>query len=133
MATLVGAQAQDGNCRWCSANPRKRSFLHPNGTPGGAFLPKEATMLPRWTPTRRAVLQAIGLGGLQVGMLLAGVVVVESIFAWPGLGLYTARAITSVDFPAIAGVTLVMGAVYVIVNALVDLAQVAADPRLRAR
>jgi peptide/nickel transport system permease protein len=71
--------------------------------------------------------------GLQVGMLLAGVVVIESIFAWPGLGLYTARAITNVDFPAIVGVTLVMGAVYVIINALVDLAQVAADPRLRAR
>jgi peptide/nickel transport system permease protein len=43
------------------------------------------------------------------------------------------RAIASFDFPAITGVTLVMGAAYVIVNALVDLAQVAADPRLRAR
>jgi peptide/nickel transport system permease protein len=43
------------------------------------------------------------------------------------------RTITSVDFPAIAGVTLVMGAAYVIINALVDLAQVAADPRLRTR
>jgi peptide/nickel transport system permease protein len=59
--------------------------------------------------------------------------VVESIFAWPGLGLYTVHAIASFDFPAVAGVTLVMGAAYVIINALVDLAQVAADPRLRAR
>ena len=82
---------------------------------------------------RPALNAPLTMTGLQVGMLLAGVVVVESIFAWPGLGLYTARAITSVDFPAIVGVTLVMGAVYVIVNALVDLAQVAADPRLRAR
>jgi peptide/nickel transport system permease protein len=73
------------------------------------------------------------MAGLQVGVLLAGVVVIESVFAWPGLGLYTVRAIGSLDFPAIAGVTLVMGAAYVIVNALVDLAQVAADPRLRAR
>ena len=82
---------------------------------------------------RPALNAPLTMTGLQVGMLLAGVVVIESIFAWPGLGLYTARAITRVDFPAIVGVTLVMGAVYVIVNALVDLAQVAADPRLRAR
>jgi peptide/nickel transport system permease protein len=82
---------------------------------------------------RPALNAPLTMTGLQVGMLLAGVVVIESIFAWPGLGLYTARAITSVDFPAIVGVTLVMGAVYVIVNALVDLAQVAADPRLRVR
>jgi peptide/nickel transport system permease protein len=82
---------------------------------------------------RPALSAPLTMTGLQVGMLLAGVVVIESIFAWPGLGLYTARAITSVDFPAIVGVTLVMGAVYVIVNALVDVAQVAADPRLRAR
>jgi peptide/nickel transport system permease protein len=82
---------------------------------------------------RPALNAPLTMTGLQVGMLLAGVVVIESIFAWPGLGLYTARAITNVDFPAIVGVTLVMGAVYVIVNALVDLAQVAADPRLRAR
>ena len=87
-----------------------------------------------WCHGVRPALNApLTMTGLQVGMLLAGVVVIESIFAWPGLGLYTARAITSVDFPAIVGVTLVMGAVYVIVNALVDLAQVAADPRLRAR
>src|SRR5512132_2705978 len=82
---------------------------------------------------RPALNAPLTMAGLQVGMLLAGVVVVESVFAWPGLGLYTVRAIASVDFPAIAGVTLVMGAVYVIVNALVDLAQIAADPRLRAR
>jgi peptide/nickel transport system permease protein len=82
---------------------------------------------------RPALNAPLTMAGLQVGMLLAGVVVIESIFAWPGLGLYTVRAIASVDFPAIVGVTLVMGAVYVIVNALVDLAQVAADPRLRTR
>jgi peptide/nickel transport system permease protein len=69
--------------------------------------------------------------GLQIGMLLAGVVVIESIFAWPGIGLYTVQSITTVDFPAVAGVTLVLGAAYVIVNALVDIGQVVADPRLR--
>ena len=82
---------------------------------------------------RPALTAPLTMAGLQVGMLLAGVVVIESIFAWPGLGLYTVRAIASFDFPAIVGVTLVMGAAYVIINALVDLAQIAADPRLRAR
>jgi peptide/nickel transport system permease protein len=82
---------------------------------------------------RPALNAPLTMAGLQVGMLLAGVVVIESVFAWPGLGLYTVQAIASIDFPAIAGVTLVMGAAYVIINALVDLAQVAADPRLRAR
>ncbi|HEV2920275.1 MAG TPA: ABC transporter permease, partial [Actinomycetota bacterium] len=52
---------------------------------------------------RPALNAPLTMAGLQVGMLLAGVVVIESMFAWPGLGLYTARAITTVDFPAIAG------------------------------
>ena len=82
---------------------------------------------------RPALNAPLTMAGLQVGMLLPGVVIVETIFAWPGLGLYTVRAIASFELPAIVGVTLVMGAVYVIVNALVDLAQVAADQRLRAR
>jgi peptide/nickel transport system permease protein len=82
---------------------------------------------------RPALNAPLTMAGLQVGMLLAGVVVIESVFAWPGIGLYTVRAIASFDFPAIVGVTLVMGAAYVIINALVDVAQVAADPRLRAR
>jgi peptide/nickel transport system permease protein len=63
--------------------------------------------------------------------MFAGVVVVESIFAWPGLGLYTIQSIPRLDFPAIAGVTLLLGAAYVVINALVDIAQVVADPRLR--
>jgi peptide/nickel transport system permease protein len=63
--------------------------------------------------------------------MLAGIAVVETIFAWPGLGLYIDRSIASTDFPAIAGVTLVIGVVYVVANAVVDVAQVAADPRLR--
>ena len=86
-----------------------------------------------WRHSLRNALNApLTMAGLQVGLLLAGVVVVESVFAWPGLGLYTVRSIATTDFPAIAGVTLVLGTVYVVVNALVDVAQVAADPRVRA-
>src|SRR5206468_3120104 len=81
---------------------------------------------------RSALDAPLTVGGLQVGLLLAGVVVIESVFAWPGVGLYTVQSIASTDFPAVAGVTLVLGALYVVINALVDLAQVVADPRLRA-
>jgi peptide/nickel transport system permease protein len=80
---------------------------------------------------RSALNAPLTMSGLQVGLLLAGVVVIESVFAWPGVGLYTVQSIASTDFPAVAGVTLVLGALYVIVNTLVDVAQVVADPRLR--
>jgi peptide/nickel transport system permease protein len=73
---------------------------------------------------------ALSMGGLQVGLMFAGVIVIEEVFAWPGIGFYTAQSIPRTDFPAIAGVTLVLGAVYVIVNALVDIAQAIADPRI---
>jgi peptide/nickel transport system permease protein len=80
---------------------------------------------------RNAMTPTLSMAGLQVGLLLTGVVVVESVFAWPGLGLYTASALQHSDFPAIVGVTFVLGAVYVVVNALVDVLQVIADPRLK--
>ena len=80
---------------------------------------------------RSALNAPLTMAGLQVGMLLAGVVVIETAFAWPGIGLYTVQSISSTDFPAVAGVTLVMGAAYVVINALVDVGQLAADPRLR--
>jgi peptide/nickel transport system permease protein len=91
----------------------------------------ERTVLLRHA-LRSALNAPLTMGGLQVGLLLAGVVVIESVFAWPGVGLYTVQSIASTDFPAVAGVTLVLGALYVVINALVDLAQVIADPRLRA-
>ncbi len=69
--------------------------------------------------------------GLQAGLLLAGDVVVEEIFAWPGVGNYVAQSLPVGDFPAIAGVTIVFGVGYVAVNAVVDVLQRLADPRVR--
>jgi len=57
---------------------------------------------------------------------------VEQVFAWPGIGQYMAQSIPAADFPAIAGVTLLLGVVYVAVNALVDILQAVADPRIHA-
>jgi peptide/nickel transport system permease protein len=79
---------------------------------------------------RNSVGAALSMGGLQVGLMFAGVVVIEQIFAWPGIGLYTVQSIPRTDFPAIAGVTLVLGAAYVLVNTIVDLLQAVADPRI---
>lgn len=82
---------------------------------------------------RNSLTPVLAMSGLQVGLLLTGVIVVETVFAWPGLGLYTARALQFDDFPAVIGVTLVFGFVYVLVNAVVDILQIVADPRLQAR
>ncbi|MDT4944597.1 MAG: peptide/nickel transport system permease protein [Pseudonocardiales bacterium] len=73
---------------------------------------------------------ALSMTGLQVGLMFAGVLVVESIFAWPGLGQYTAQSLPVDDFPAIAGVTLLLGVGYVLINTIVDVLQSVADPRI---
>ena len=80
---------------------------------------------------RNASGPALTMSGLQFGLLLGGIVVVEQIFAWPGLGRYLDQSIAYDDFPAITGTTLLLGSAYVIVNFLVDLAQAWADPRIR--
>lgn len=80
---------------------------------------------------RNAAGPALTMGGLQFGLLLGGIVVVEQIFPWPGLGLYLNQSIAFSDLPAITGTTLLLGTAYVVVNFCVDLAQAAADPRIR--
>jgi peptide/nickel transport system permease protein len=79
---------------------------------------------------RNAAGPSMSMAGLQVGLMFAGVLVIEQIFAWPGVGLYMAQSIPVADFPAIAGVTLALGIAYVLINALVDVLQAWADPRL---
>jgi peptide/nickel transport system permease protein len=81
---------------------------------------------------RNSLGPALSMTGLQVGLMFAGVLVIEQIFSWPGLGQYTANSIPFDDFPAIAGVTLLLGAGYVLINTVVDLLQAAADPRINA-
>lgn len=81
---------------------------------------------------RNSIGAALSMTGLQVGLMFAGVLVVELIFAWPGLGQYTAQSIPVDDFPAIAGVMLLLGVGYVVINTVVDLLQAAADPRIEA-
>lgn len=78
---------------------------------------------------RNSIGPALSMAGLQLGFMFASVVVVEQVFAWPGIGNYLAASIPVSDFPAIAGITLVLGVVYILVNLGVDILQVLADPR----
>jgi peptide/nickel transport system permease protein len=81
---------------------------------------------------RNAVGAALSMTGLQVGLMFAGVLVVEQVFGWPGIGQYVAQSIPVADFPAIAGVTLMLGFAYIVINTAVDLLQATADPRITA-
>jgi peptide/nickel transport system permease protein len=80
---------------------------------------------------RNGALPIITTFGLQFGYLLGGAILVEAIFQWPGMGRYAVLSITSVDFPAVIGVTVVASLVFVSVNLFVDLAYRFADPRIR--
>jgi peptide/nickel transport system permease protein len=79
---------------------------------------------------RNSLGPGLSMAGLQLGFMFAGVVVVEQVFSWPGIGNYLAASIPTSDFPAIAGVTLVLGIIYIVANAVVDVLQAVADPRL---
>ena len=80
---------------------------------------------------RNALLPVITVIGLSFGGLLSGAVVTETVFAWPGLGSYAFQSATSLDFPAIMGVGIVVATVYILVNLLVDIAYAIVDPRIR--
>ncbi len=80
---------------------------------------------------RNALIPVITMLGLQLGALLGGAVVTETIFSRPGLGRLAVDAILNRDFPLVQGTVLVAAVVYVMVNLLVDVAYAAVDPRIR--
>jgi peptide/nickel transport system permease protein len=80
---------------------------------------------------RNALIPTVTAVGLAFGNLMAGAVMTETIFAWPGLGRYAVDAAGKLDFPAIMGVTLFVAVIYVGVNFVVDVAYVVLDPRIR--
>jgi peptide/nickel transport system permease protein len=79
-----------------------------------------------WTPVAAAI-------ALVFGYSLVNTFLVESIFDWPGLGSYAAGSISTLDTPAILGVTLFVAVAYVVANLVVDVVQAAIDPRIRLR
>jgi ABC-type dipeptide/oligopeptide/nickel transport system permease component len=80
---------------------------------------------------RNALIPLITVIGLEVGGLLGGAVIVETIFAWPGLGTLAVTAINSRDYPIVQGVVLMATVTFVLVNLLVDIVYGFLDPRIR--
>ena len=80
---------------------------------------------------RNASLPVITAMGMHIGELIGGTMIIESIFAWPGIGRYAVSAIFNRDYPVIQCFTLVMVIVFVVCNLLVDLLSAALDPRIR--
>jgi ABC-type dipeptide/oligopeptide/nickel transport system permease component len=79
---------------------------------------------------RNALLPVTTVAGLQAGALLAGAVITETVFAWPGLGRLVVQAIAARDYPLVQGCVLAIGLSYMAINTLIDLLHRAIDPRL---
>lgn len=79
---------------------------------------------------RNAALPVVTFAGLQVGALVGGAVVVETVFSWPGLGRLTFDAVTTRDYPVLLGLFLVMSVLVIAVNLLTDLIHRIIDPRM---
>ena len=80
---------------------------------------------------RNALLPVLTVVGLQFGALLAGSIITETIFSWPGIGRLMIQSIQMRDYPVVQGCVLAISLSYVVVNLLTDLLYVAADPRIR--
>ena len=80
---------------------------------------------------RNALIPVITLIGLQIGFLLGGAVVTETIFSWPGVGRLAVGAILSSDFPMAQGTIIVLSAGFIVINLIVDLLYAVLDPRVR--
>ncbi|RIK46577.1 MAG: glutathione ABC transporter permease GsiC [Chloroflexi bacterium] len=82
---------------------------------------------------KNALIPVVTIIGLQVGGLMAGAVIVESVFARPGIGRFAVTSINARDLPAIQGIALVAALIYVTVNLLVDILYGFIDPRIKYR
>lgn len=92
--------------------------------------------LPEFTVIRRhvlrpALLSIITVAGVAFSSLLAGSVLVESVFSWPGLGQYAYRAAVGLDLPGIMGVSMIVATVYILMNLVVDVLYRVIDPQMR--
>jgi peptide/nickel transport system permease protein len=82
---------------------------------------------------RNAMLPVVTMAGVQVGAILGGAVVVETVFAWPGLGLLAYESLFARDLNLLLGIFFISSCLVVAVNLLVDLAYSALDPRIELR
>jgi peptide/nickel transport system permease protein len=78
---------------------------------------------------RNSLISTVTQIGLLFGILLAGTVVIETVFQWPGIGFYAFEAILQSDYAAVMGFTVYAGGVFILVNVLVDMVHILLDPR----
>ncbi|WP_432546366.1 ABC transporter permease [Kineococcus sp. SYSU DK004] len=86
----------------------------------------------RWHVLRNALLPLVTVTGVQMAYLLSGVVVVEIVFAWPGLGQLALQSVQARDYPVLQGAVLLFALVFLVVNLVVDLLYTKLDPRISA-
>jgi peptide/nickel transport system permease protein len=91
---------------------------------------RERTVLARHA-LRNALLPVVTIIGLQTGSLLAGAILTETIFSWPGIGKWVYDAILGRDYPVVQGGTLLIAFVFVLANLAVDLSYAFLDPRIQ--
>jgi peptide/nickel transport system permease protein len=96
----------------------------------------EAKGLPRrqvftWHVLRNALLPLVTVTGVQLAYLLSGVVVVEIVFSWPGLGQLALQSVQARDYPVLQGAILLFALVFLLINLVVDVLYTAIDPRIR--
>jgi peptide/nickel transport system permease protein len=80
---------------------------------------------------RNAALPIVTIAGLELGALLSGVVVTETIFGWPGIGRLAIEAISHRDYPVIQAEALFVASIFVLINILIDMTYIALNPRIR--
>ena len=81
---------------------------------------------------KNAMLPTMAIVGLRFGWMLGGTVLVETVFDWPGIGLYAVQAAISSDFEPIMGATIVLGALFMVTNLIIDITYMLLDPRLKS-
>ena len=94
--------------------------------------------LPEWPvltrhALRNALIPLVTVLGLQFGYILGGAVVIETVFTWPGVGLFTIQAISNRDYPVVQASVLILATAVVLINLAVDLLYGLLDPRIRVR
>jgi ABC-type dipeptide/oligopeptide/nickel transport system permease component len=82
---------------------------------------------------RNAMIPLVTVIGLQFGYILGGAVVIETVFTWPGVGLFTVQAITNRDYPVVQAAVMILATAVVSINLVVDLLYAYLDPRIRVR
>ena len=80
---------------------------------------------------RNIMPQALAMLGLQLGYLIGGSVLVETVFTWPGTGYLLNKAVLTRDIPLLQGIILVLATAFVLINLVVDLGQSLIDPRIK--